>query len=250
MNSTEPEGAELLEAYRQTEGIARARVDRIYGRLQLSVPTDLSAPTSQGALARAKHGWWKSVKLWLGLTTIAVPVAYVTLTNTEPRVELPRSSVVAPPTQPAALANEPSVSHVDAATAAPVVTKPPAAKPPKKGAKGALGSRQRVPTEHVPVPSPTPSVPDSVTIDAEVAALRDANLLLRTHKPRDAVYALDAMDQKFGAGSLADARVLTRVLALCALGDGAAAQRAAEAFLRAHPGSPYTDRMRNACPVR
>jgi outer membrane protein assembly factor BamD (BamD/ComL family) len=59
-----------------------------------------------------------------------------------------------------------------------------------------------------------------------------------------ALDALDSYDRTFPSGTLAPEAAVLRVQALLARGDRAAAIALTDAFLRAHPASPYAAKMR------
>ncbi|HEU4535599.1 MAG TPA: hypothetical protein VFS00_15835 [Polyangiaceae bacterium] len=90
--------------------------------------------------------------------------------------------------------------------------------------------------------------------------VRQARATLRAGDGRGALALLEAAGRRFGRGGLGQERELLAVEALVATGQRGRAVERAEALLRAHPASPYADRLRrlveisrrdeNAAPAR
>jgi outer membrane protein assembly factor BamD (BamD/ComL family) len=89
--------------------------------------------------------------------------------------------------------------------------------------------------------------PPSTAEPEEARWLREAQLAVRSGDARRALTLLDEHAARFPSGKLADAREVTRMVALCDLGARAAAREKAEHFLAEHPGSPFSDRVRRIC---
>lgn len=83
----------------------------------------------------------------------------------------------------------------------------------------------------------------------ELAIVRAVNDSLAGGSAEQALARLDDYHRRFPAGALREEAAALRAVALCAAGraDGASA---AEAFLRAHPGSLSAERVRRSCGVR
>ncbi|WP_434426222.1 hypothetical protein [Nannocystis pusilla] len=83
----------------------------------------------------------------------------------------------------------------------------------------------------------------------ELAIVRAVNDSLAGGGAEQALVRLDDYHRRFPAGALREEASALRAVALCAAGraDGASA---AEAFLRAHPGSLSAERVRRSCGVR
>ena len=79
----------------------------------------------------------------------------------------------------------------------------------------------------------------------ELAVMRAINDALAAGAPEQALTRIDEYLQRFPAGALGEEAAALRAVALCAAGRAGAA--AAEAFLRAHPGSLSAERVRRAC---
>ena len=96
---------------------------------------------------------------------------------------------------------------------------------------------------------PTPNEPTTdATLHAEIALLRPAQRALRAGDHARALRLLDDHSKSFPRSMLAEERSLGRIQALCGLGRRAQAQSAIDAFVRRHPGSPLTGRVKKACP--
>jgi outer membrane protein assembly factor BamD (BamD/ComL family) len=79
----------------------------------------------------------------------------------------------------------------------------------------------------------------------ELAALQQARAALGAGDPARALSMLDAYVARFPHGAMAQEAAVLRIEALVRAGDRPAAQRAADAYLTAHPQSPYMDRIRS-----
>jgi hypothetical protein len=147
-------------------------------------------------------------------------------------------AAVAAPTMPAA-------APPFAPTAAPPTATPsPAAAIPDEEAVARVRIRGRS--------SPTPSGRATTErLGRELDLLRSASRAIDDGSPVDALTLLDRYEVEFPRGaSLRTEYEATRVLALCAAGRTAAAERARGQFLETHSGSPLADRVRTACGVR
>jgi hypothetical protein len=108
-----------------------------------------------------------------------------------------------------------------AAAAAPPVAPSPAAAPPM------AGTIQTVPS----------------SFPAELETLDEARAAIASSQPARALSILDRYVARFPRGSMGPEASVLRIEALVAAGDRAAAQRAADAFLRGDPTSPYAARI-------
>lgn len=82
---------------------------------------------------------------------------------------------------------------------------------------------------------------------AEVALMRQARAALDRGDPEAALRVLAEHAQGFAAGQMKEDRLRLRIEALCALGQRERARAEADAFLRDHPGSTHTARVRGLC---
>lgn len=154
---------------------------------------------------------------------------------------------------------------VTGAMATVIVTRRPAPAVPSL-ASSAVSSAAIEPTAPVPpapAPGPLPAPGDGVrTTDGVVAAprastsrglkeeldlLREAQEDLHAGRPSQALERLAEHARKFPRGALWEEREASRVLALCQLGNVAAAHAQAERFIRRAPDSPFVERVRDAC---
>jgi hypothetical protein len=152
------------------------------------------------------------------------------------------SSAPADRTQPARVDPPAAASASPAATGAPAETSP--------GDDG-VSNAPPLPTVLAPPRATTgsrtaPTTPASAAspLAAETAALDAARAALRSHRPADALRALDSYDAKFPRGVLAPEAMVMRIEALVGVGDRAGAQRLADTFLAAWPNSPLAARVR------
>jgi outer membrane protein assembly factor BamD (BamD/ComL family) len=75
--------------------------------------------------------------------------------------------------------------------------------------------------------------------------LEEARGALASGAPARALSILDGYAARFPRASMAPEASMLRIEALVRAGDLPAAGRAGEAFLTAHPGSPYATRVRS-----
>ncbi|MET0286535.1 MAG: hypothetical protein ABW352_18780, partial [Polyangiales bacterium] len=99
----------------------------------------------------------------------------------------------------------------------------------------------------VHVARPRATRTESSTLDAEVMQLRTAHDLLRDGQPLRALSALREHARRFPDGKLHELAAVTRVLALCDVGQRDEARRNADSFLHDHPRSVHASRVRDAC---
>lgn len=84
-------------------------------------------------------------------------------------------------------------------------------------------------------------------LQAETAALREAQRAMRSSDPARALSLVNAQDVVYASGALAQERAAARVYALCALGSLAQARSQAQDFAQRWPRSPMLGRVRAAC---
>lgn len=95
---------------------------------------------------------------------------------------------------------------------------------------------------------PRTKKPADATLHAEMALLRPAQQALKSGNHRRALQLLDDHARSFPGSALAEERTLARIEALCGLGRGVEARKAAASFGRRFPGSPYRAKAERACP--
>jgi len=84
-------------------------------------------------------------------------------------------------------------------------------------------------------------------LQAEAAALRSAQLALRSGDARRALELLAEQERDFRGGALAEERFAARVLALCEAHEPNAARREAQRFENRYPASALLGKVRSAC---
>ncbi len=84
-------------------------------------------------------------------------------------------------------------------------------------------------------------------LQAETAALREAQRVLRSGDPARAIALIDEQNSVYRSGALGQERAAARVYALCALGNVTQAHSEAQQFARRWPRSPMLSRVRAAC---
>jgi hypothetical protein len=85
------------------------------------------------------------------------------------------------------------------------------------------------------------------TLAQELALLRSARAALDRGAAADALVALDLHTVRYPTGTLRQERLLTRVLALCALGRQPEARASAQQLATIAPSSPHLARLRTSC---
>jgi hypothetical protein len=95
--------------------------------------------------------------------------------------------------------------------------------------------------------SPSSVAYGELTIDEEVRLMNGAQAALRSGDPKRALQLLAEHARRFPNGKLADARMVTRMSALCSMGLSDEARREAGHFLARNPHSPFSERVRNIC---
>lgn len=157
-----------------------------------------------------------------------------------------RSARVPVSSPPAAATVEPAV---------PQETAPPVAQEPSPSGPTWLGAEefaQPDPSKHARRPA-KPGIPaaphdaDEPTIDGEMRLLNEAQAANQAGDSRRALSLLDAYAVQFPAGRLSDVRTVTRLVALCQLGQVSLARREADRFQAKHPNSPFNDRVKGIC---
>jgi len=91
---------------------------------------------------------------------------------------------------------------------------------------------------------PRAAAANAATLADEVRMLEEAQRALAAGDPAGALRACDRYRGAFATGKLAPEETILRVRALLARGDRQRAVGLAEAFVSAHPDSPYAARIR------
>ncbi len=100
-----------------------------------------------------------------------------------------------------------------------------------------------------PAPEPDASVAATPTaapsgLGSESAGVTEVRAKLRAGDAGGALALLSAMQKQFGGGRMSEDRAVLAIEALAASGNTSAARANADAFLKAHPKSPYASRVR------
>jgi hypothetical protein len=130
---------------------------------------------------------------------------------------------------------------------APVVAArpvPPAAREPEAPAAPIPADEAKTEPARAPAKA-SASAPLHEGLAGEVASLDAARNLLAGGDASGALRALDDHDRRFPGGVLGPESTMLRIEALAHRGDRAAAARLGEAYLDAHPRSPYASRIRS-----
>ncbi len=217
-----------LARLRAREGPPQGAEDRVLA----AVHTAIGAP---GLASAGLDGVFaaKVIAATLAITGVGLLLVKLgaTVISTPPSPTGGRTPVVVP--------DEPrrEVAGPDLAITEP--TKPVAPEP--KPVASELTTRERPATMVAVEPNPS----DDDPLAAELALLDQARA---TDDATERLRLLDRHRARFPTGILRAERDSLRITTLCELDRIAAAQTAAEQFLRAHPRSPLWSRMRSACP--
>ncbi len=155
----------------------------------------------------------------------------------------PSHAIAPSPAAPATAAPAPSPSrpHRSGKSPGPLPAPAPAPAPPPSSAPSSSSA---------PAPAPSPSSAPGETTSSlaeETRLLERAQAALKRGEPQTAIEILRASERKFPRGVLQEERAALGVIALCETEQTDAGRRAAAAFVRRHPGSGLTSRVRNAC---
>jgi TolA-binding protein len=148
--------------------------------------------------------------------------------------------------------DEPAATNARPTASAPVTTpgKParsapseelPTISPADLPAASATTATTAAPTAP-PARSATPAHDE--TLAAEIALFDRVRAAVGANEPDRALGLLDDYERRFPAGAFRQEAEVVRVQALLQKGDRAAANRAGERFLAAHPTSPHAARLR------
>jgi hypothetical protein len=177
---------------------------------------------------------WVAVTTVVGVGAVAATVAVRKAGDAESRPKAVVVATTASSTQPA-VAGSPSKAITPAASAtAPEVD---LQRNPQRSTVG--------PPASAAATAATSSVSsDDSAFSEEVIALDRARAAIAGAGPAQALSILDDYGARFPRGVMRPEATVLRIEALVNAGDRAAAERAAEAFLRANPSSPYVPRIR------
>jgi hypothetical protein len=173
----------------------------------------------------------------LALAGVASRSARVPVSNARPAVTAvlaaPEATALRVAQEPAPnVAQEPAPNNANS-LGAEEPTRPDASKPARRQVKSGV--------------QVAPHDADEPTIDGEMRLLNEAQAATQAGDSRRALSLLDAYTVRFPAGRLSDVRTVTRLVALCQLGQVSLARREADRFRAKHPGSPFDDRVKGIC---
>jgi hypothetical protein len=94
-------------------------------------------------------------------------------------------------------------------------------------------------------PVATARPPTQASLAAELASIEAVRGALAAKDGNRALRALSEYERAYGGGTFALEAQVLRIEAFALLGDRAELKRLAEAFLAAHPNSPYARRVRS-----
>ncbi|HVJ17454.1 MAG TPA: outer membrane protein assembly factor BamD [Polyangiaceae bacterium] len=219
MSLVRAEQSEVAPTPADRERVARSLARRVGVGFGLGVGLVSGSAAGAGSTTAASTG----LLLKLGLSLVVAGTAAVLV--------VPRLSPSAPAPASSQSAAVQAVSRTEP-TALPEAAIPAVPAPPV--ASVVADDSRAVPS----APRALPPLAD------EARLLQQAQRALRDGKPAQALTALDEHQRKYPRGQLALERSAARVSALCALGDSAQARRAADRFLKEHPGSSLSAQVR------
>ena len=251
MSELSPETHQLLDLARGASVLTDERRSRIRAGLFTQIAAGGLAATVAGSAGVGKAAWLSGT-----LAKVVSGVALVSVTGAGMYVATRPAKTQAPAEHSVSASNAPvPVAHA-APKAAPAVVQAPtadtsgsavndvatsAAAPSSAPGVKSSGFAARAVT---PAFSAAPAL-NADTLSEETRLLRDADQALRAGNAQRALTLLDAHAAQFPHGVLAPERGAERMIARCQLGQVDAAS--ASAYLSAHPASPFTARIRDAC---
>lgn len=129
-------------------------------------------------------------------------------------------------------------------TAAPEVEPGPALPPPKKMEPRPSAPK---PTSAPPVPTDTDAPPEEDGLD-ELRLIAQANRALQADQPERTLRLLQLHERRYPDARTSEERLALRILALCALGRLEEGRGLRHSFLRQFSRSAYRSRIEGACP--
>jgi hypothetical protein len=237
-------GADLLRAGRSLDAArARERKAALIGAAGATAAAITVKALPKGALHVLLGKWFLA-----GAIAVAVAVPAVRAISPAPPAAVERL-----PPAASAPAAEPTALPPAATTPAVEGTAPPPAAsarvPEVKAARPAAPARhvEEAPSAHPVESAAPPDPPDAgpaASLAAEAAVLREARAALGAGQPARALALLEERDRGFPRGRLGIEAEVLHIEALALSGDAAAARARAQAFIAAHPDTPYAQRVR------
>ena len=240
MEELTDDAKEMLEALKVEETPSKTSSERMW-----------AAVAAGGAGAALLGGIGKGKLLLLGALGITGVVALVLVTGPETPEPTGRGGEVATVSDgvgPSAV-NEPEVPPEANEPEPPEVNEPE----PKTTADPSPGALD-APLEPAEVdePEPRPKArsrvePSADTLEEELSLLGDAKAALGRGDAKSALSILGKHKKQFPRSSFAEEREFLRMTALCDAGKQAEARSAAERFLKKHPSSALSPRVKKLC---
>jgi len=239
MKPLSPRARLLLDRHRAEQSLSSVDKNRLLAVIQeRGARGELPRFEVQAPPPQVSDGPWVA-RLWrapLGklvvATAVAVPVVAAVSIRKTTELPAPAPSMAKGPDRVSVeVAEAAELSTADTGAAPPSSSRPRAIPKSTKGADG----------RQAPLDSAEP------TIDVEMQLLNAAQASLRSGKPTEALRLLEDHATRFPSSKLSETRDVTRMTALCRLGQVAQATKEAERFLASHPDSPFADRVRRVC---
>ncbi|MFO0613870.1 MAG: hypothetical protein U0414_14860 [Polyangiaceae bacterium] len=230
-----------------------------------SASASTSAAASAGTAVKMSAAKALVVKLGIAKTLGIVGLCSVTVVGTASGVrELARDRAAPPAAVPSASLAQPSDARAatppanertprdDAASASSALASsepPPPSADTAPPPKAQVSTRPEVAPPAVAAPPPSASAlaaadPAPGAIASEPAGVTEVRSKLRSGDAAGALALLSAMQKQFGGGHMSEDRAVLTIEALAASGNTSAARTNADAFLAAHPSSPFASRVR------
>lgn len=252
---------DVLERVRATSDPTRADAARnlagVVQRLKAVPALASHAPGNDGAsfvAARVSSAWLRAAKVmsWIGVGLGGGIVGYI-WGRADGDAALRRVAEPSAPTVAAAAAPA-SLARSEPPTPAPAVVNEAPRQDPKQGQSGRRQrSRSIEPQRNTDTPpSAEPAASDAsgqrpLGLAEALELLRNAEAALRRSDGLQAQLWLSDLDRRAPRGLLAEERLVTAMLAACALGESGEALEALERLERLNPESIYRSRVESSC---
>ena len=233
MKLDDPELAELVDAYRETQRPGDGRRRQMRARLERST---VRRPAWQVYGMTAVLAAAALLVIWLGARLIVgTPQqrADATMPAQAPRESTPQHddgrakarepqsrAVANPPPEPEPTPELPPPREIEPRSAAPEPTRPP----------------------------PVPEADAETAPEDELTLIVQAEAALRADQPERALRLLQLHERRHPDADTGEERLALRVLALCALGRVEEGRGLRHSFLQQYDRSAYRTRIENACP--
>ena len=228
MSELSPAARAILDAGHIAQDPTALQRERNRAALRARLAAEVSAPPPVAQRPSPRVAWWGAAAVGLAALVVAL------LWRREPPASPVRTSA---PTSPApAVAPAPVPVTPAPVPVVPVPVAPSATQEAPRPVPVVTAARDRR-TE--------PSEVD--TMAEELRLLRESRRALDQGDGRAALALVQTHARRFPRAQLAEEREATRVLALCASGDTAAASRAGQSFVSRYPQSPQLPRVRRSC---